>query len=103
MKRRYSVNCLVLLLLACSQAFAQSSFTPQLFNADWKFHKGDVSGGEKADLNTANWRHVTLPHDWSIEGPFSDEWASATGFLPGGIGWYQKTFTAQPGWKNKNL
>ena len=33
-----------------------------------------------------------LPHDWSIEGPFSKEWASGTGFLPGGIGWYRKTF-----------
>jgi beta-galactosidase len=99
----YSVKSLLLLLLLCSQALAQKSFLPVLFNADWKFHKGDVPDGEQTDLNTADWRTVPLPHDWSIEGPFSNEWASATGFLPGGIGWYQKSFTAQADWKNKNL
>src|ERR1700712_982343 len=103
MNKRYSVKCLLLLMFLCSQAFAQSSFTPQLFNADWKFHKGDVPNGEQAGLSTADWRTVTLPHDWAIEGPFSNEWASATGYLPGGIGWYQKTFTAKADWKNKNV
>lgn len=53
-----------------------------LFNDDWKFHKDEAAG----------WRSVTLPHDWSIEGPFEERWASATGYLPGGIGWYRKAF-----------
>jgi beta-galactosidase len=44
-----------------------------------------------------------LPHDWSIEGPFSDEWASATGYLPGGIGWYKKTFNAEANWQGKQV
>jgi beta-galactosidase len=35
---------------------------------------------------------VDLPHDWSIEGPYSSQNASGTGFLPGGIAWYRKTF-----------
>jgi beta-galactosidase len=103
MNKRLKSYCLLLLVFISSKSFAQQNFTPVLFNADWKFHKGDVPNGEKADLSTADWRNVTLPHDWSIEGPFSDEWASATGYLPGGIGWYQKTFTAQADWKNKNL
>jgi beta-galactosidase len=103
MTKLHRSYCLLMLLLLCSPAFSQDGFAPQLFNGGWKFHKGDLPGGEKPDLNTSAWRSVTLPHDWSIEGPFSDEWASATGYLPGGIGWYQKTFTAQPSWKNKNL
>ena len=40
-----------------------------------------------------DWRSVDLPHDWSIEGPYSQKNASGTGFLPGGIAWYRKTFT----------
>ena len=36
---------------------------------------------------------MDLPHDWSVELPFSSDCASATGYLPGGIGWYRKTFT----------
>jgi beta-galactosidase len=103
MNKLHRSFCLLMLLLLCSPAFSQDGFAPQLFNGGWKFHKGDLPGGEKPSLNTSAWRTVTLPHDWSIEGPFSDEWASATGYLPGGIGWYQKTFTAQPSWKNKNL
>lgn len=37
-----------------------------------------------------------MPHDWAIEGEFSKDNPSGTGggALPGGIGWYRKTFTA---------
>ncbi len=65
----------------------------QSFDEDWKFHRGEVHGGEKADLDETGWRRLDLPHDWSIEGPYSAANASGTGFLPGGIGWYRKTFT----------
>jgi beta-galactosidase len=64
----------------------------QNFNFNWKFFKGDQPGAEKSDFNDSGWRILDLPHDWSIEGPFSKEWASGTGFLPAGIGWYRKTF-----------
>src|SRR5690606_35302259 len=73
--------------------YAQESRQHLLFNNGWKFHKGDVSDGESVNLNDKNWRKLDLPHDWSIEGPFSSEWASGTGYLPGGIGWYRKSFS----------
>jgi beta-galactosidase len=44
------------------------------------------------EFNDSGWRRLNLPHDWSIEGPFSSVCASGTGFLPGGIGWYRKHF-----------
>ncbi|NCD72438.1 DUF4982 domain-containing protein [Mucilaginibacter sp. R11] len=75
---------------------AQKIDDAELFNSNWKFHLGDTT------VN-AGWRTLDLPHDWSIEGPFSEDWASATGYLPGGIGWYQKTFTANPKWKSKRI
>ena len=62
------------------------------FNEDWKFYKGDIAEGQSIDLDDSGWRDLDLPHDWSIEGPFSKENASCTGYLPGGIGWYRKTF-----------
>lgn len=62
------------------------------FNDGWIFHTGDIAGAQAIDFDDHSWRSVTLPHDWSIEGPFDPQWASATGFLPGGIGWYRKTF-----------
>ncbi|MDZ8117524.1 sugar-binding domain-containing protein [Pontiella agarivorans] len=61
-------------------------------NGDWKFIKDDVSGAEAADFDAAAWRTVKVPHDWSVEESFSNDWEGATGYLPGGIGWYRKTF-----------
>ena len=63
------------------------------FNNDWKFQRGEAAGASEIAFDADGWRSVTLPHDWSIEGPFEARWASATGYLPGGVGWYRKTFT----------
>ena len=62
------------------------------FNSAWQFHGGDIEGADAPDFDDSNWRKVDLPHDWSIESPFSSQWAAGTGFLPGGIGWYRKDF-----------
>jgi len=62
------------------------------FNFDWKFYKVDVPDGQKTIIDDTDWRSVDLPHDWSIEGPFSKENSSCTGYLPGGVGWYRKSF-----------
>ncbi|MBB5350761.1 beta-galactosidase/beta-glucuronidase [Haloferula luteola] len=81
-------------LLLASVAFGLPRET--LFTDDWKFHLGDLAGAETPEFADQQWRPVTLPHDWSIEGEFSPDHASATGFLPGGIGWYRKSFTLSP-------
>jgi hypothetical protein len=62
------------------------------FNSGWKFFRGDVPEGQKTNLDDSQWRLIDLPHDWSIEGPFSKNNYSCTAYLPGGIGWYRKTF-----------
>ncbi|TKK65311.1 glycoside hydrolase family 2 protein [Ilyomonas limi] len=93
-------SLIVLALLIFLQCTLQAQ---QLFNKNWQFHKGDIANGENNPSDTITWRSVNLPHDWSIEGPFSEEWASATAYLPGGIGWYKKTFTAPKEWQSKNV
>ena len=75
----------------------------QNFNFGWKFYKGDIPNGQNPDLNDAGWRTLDLPHDWSIEGPFSKDYASGTGFLPGGIGWYRKSFLIPANEKNRKV
>jgi beta-galactosidase len=46
-------------------------------------------------LDDARWRLLDVPHDWSIEGKFGKDNPSGVGggALPGGTGWYRKTFT----------
>ena len=44
-------------------------------------------------FDDAGWRHLNLPHDWGIEGPFKQEYPGDTGKLPWwGVGWYRKHF-----------
>jgi beta-galactosidase len=62
------------------------------FNFGWKFSKGDIPDASHINYSDVSWQDTDLPHDWSIEGPFDKKWASGTGYLPGGIGWYRKTF-----------
>ena len=75
------------------------------FNRDWRFNLGDVTNGQAPDLDDSKWRALNLPHDWSIEGEFSEK--NPAGFgggaLPGGIGWYRKTFTLPASAKGKSV
>ncbi len=71
------------------------------FDFDWRFAKGEFASAMSPDFDASQWRMLHLPHDWSIEGPFGPDYASGTGFAPGGIGWYRKTFRVDPSAKNK--
>ena len=96
-------NYFLLLLLWLPVLLPAQDTRHQLFNDGWRFNKGDVPGAEKPAFNDASWRTVNVPHDWSIEGPFSQEWASGTGYSPGGIGWYRKTFSLAPEFTGKQI
>jgi beta-galactosidase len=49
------------------------------------------------DFPDSGWERVTLPHDWSITQLPQPDQSNATGYFPGGLGWYRKTFTL-PAW-----
>ena len=84
---------LALLLALVAQRETQS------FDRGWRFHLGDVAGAQQPGFADAAWRKLDLPHDWSIEGAFSEQNPAgvAGGALPGGIGWYRKAFTLPAG------
>jgi len=78
---------------SCQVSFGDAT----LFNKGWRFHLGDetVESASSPSFDDSAWRSLDLPHDWSIEGQLSPTLASCTGYLPGGIGWYRKHFTAE--------
>jgi Glycosyl hydrolases family 2, sugar binding domain/Glycosyl hydrolases family 2 len=45
------------------------------------------------NTNDANWRVVTLPHDFVVEGNFSQNADKSHGYLPYAKAWYRKHFT----------
>lgn len=69
------------------------------FNDHWRFNLGDASGAQAPAFNDAMWQDVTLPHDYSIDQAYTTSGEAESGYLPGGVGWYRKTFTIDPTWK----
>jgi beta-galactosidase len=84
---------------------AQQSRQILNFNKNWKFFLGDTAVASQPGFNDNNWRTLSLPHDWSIEGTFSEKHPATNqgGALPGGISWYRKTFTLPASAKGKQV
>ena len=78
---------------AAPSAASQKPRVIQQFIAGWRFLQADTMGAEQPSFDDSSWKPVTLPHDWAIAGPFTEDAPSrgAGAFTPTGIGWYRKT------------
>ncbi len=108
-------------------ALADSVRQTMPLNKDWKFQLSDVPNGAKPDVDDSAWRVVSVPHDYSIEGPPGSDAANMEGpfdrkspssvyadrertvdsggggYLNAGIAWYRKTFTLPATAKGKRV
>lgn len=102
---RFRGTILMLLYIAISSlSFGQVGFgKSEKINNNWKFILNDVSEAKEPSFNDRQWENVDLPHDWSIKQQLSPTLASATGYLPGGIGWYRKTIDISQNNVNKKV
>ena len=99
-------SCLLAIGLAAwigANAHAEAGRERKLFDDAWSFHRGEAAGAEAPTFAATDWRAVDLPHDWAIEPDpakppgesiFDENCPgnSGAGYLPGGVGWYRKTF-----------
>ncbi|MGN0049147.1 MAG: glycoside hydrolase family 2 TIM barrel-domain containing protein [Bacteroides sp.] len=94
MKQLIYTLFLCMAFASCSSSEEQAE-RRQLFTDDWRFCLGDDTLAAHTDYDDSAWRQLNLPHDWAIEGDFSQDNPSGTGggALPGGVGWYRKSFT----------
>ncbi|HYJ91745.1 MAG TPA: glycoside hydrolase family 2 TIM barrel-domain containing protein [Pyrinomonadaceae bacterium] len=98
------IAAFVVIFSAHALTVAQARITKS-FDKDWLFYKGDASGAENETFDDSAWRKLHIPHDWSIEGPFSKDnpTGGAGGFLPAGIGWYRKHFIVPADYKDRRV
>ena len=84
----------IYLLLAVSCNSTKEQTRERLsFNEGWLFEKTEDTLASKVDYDDSNWRQLSVPHDWAIEGPFKSEYNLRTGGLPiFGKAWYRKHF-----------
>lgn len=73
------------------------------FDFDWRFSRGDFAAAMIRQFDDGDWRPLNLPHDWSVEGPFSGDLGSGNGYAPGGIAWYRKHFKVDLADKGKAI
>lgn len=108
MKNQTSRFRIVLLLAVSLLIFSCSTQTKRetiKFTKDWKFILDDNSMFKDSSFDDSGWRVLNLPHDWSVEGEFSSKNPASPGggALPGGTGWYRKTFSLPVNDKDKLL
>ncbi len=102
MKNRISLLWIVMMFLSITTQGKPLFGKQELFVDGWKFQLQKDDHISLTD-DVSRWRDVTLPHDWSVEGRYSHTYASATGYLPGGLGWYAKSFTIPESEKGKKV
>jgi len=92
--KKLSLVLLFVFLLFPGLLISQVSFgESENINNGWTFILEDKEGAQAVTFDDSKWKKVDLPHDWSVKGQLSPTLASATGYLPGGIGWYRKVIT----------
>ncbi|CAH8285258.1 beta-galactosidase [Mariniflexile fucanivorans] len=104
LKRFALLSVVFCLFVACS--FEEKDIRiVEDFNFDWSFKLGENPGASKLEFQDSDWQKINLPHDWSIEGTFSETNLTTVqgGALPAGIGWYRKTFTISEDWVDKSV
>lgn len=102
----FSLVIIIAGLFILQTATAQSNTVRRAdFDANWHFHLGDLPGANEINFVENSWRQLSVPHDWSIEGAFNKDNPAGVdgGALPGGIGWYRKTFLITEADKNKSV
>ncbi|WMI68296.1 beta-galactosidase GalB [Mangrovimonas sp. YM274] len=93
-----SVFITILFIATSCQSPKTSGDTTQRevnFSNNWQFY---LAGNASDSISEhTNWRTLNVPHDWSIEGEFKKDHPAdlGGGYLPGGLGWYKKTFTVE--------
>lgn len=94
-----------LLMLLSVSGYGMTSRVISDFNKNWTFHLGEIPEAFSPGYKDNSWRKLNLPHDWAIEGEFSKDNPSGCGggALPGGVGWYRKTFALDPVNKGKKV
>ena len=109
-------------LLCLATAFAQpreaiqrmGAAETQQFDDSWLFaryglqpdgtRKDEPANLQNTEVDDKQWKKLSLPHDWAIEGPFRIELTGETGKLPWkGIGWYRKHFKVAASNKGKKI
>jgi beta-galactosidase len=67
-------------------------------NANWRFHKGDVSGAQDPAFDDSGWQPVVVPHTWNAA-----DGADGGNNYYRGVGWYRRHYVVPSTFAGKML
>lgn len=93
---------------------AASPRTTLSLDDDWRFHLGDAPGAESVTYDDHGWRRLDVPHDYAVEGTFTEQptgqndalapdWYWLHGFLPVKPAVYRKALDIPHSLKGRRL
>ena len=63
------------------------------FDANWKFMLSDSVQAQDPAFDDSAWQQGGPPHDYDLDEKYSQSNEAESAYLPGGTGWYRKSFT----------
>lgn len=110
-------------MLCGAQEAADSLRETFQLNTGWKFHYGDIvlpqvtshagnyymvkagayNGPSGFQWDDSTWQVVDVPHDYVIDGKFSNKESVSHGFLPRPAAWYRRQFKLEPADRDKTV
>lgn len=102
-KKYWAVFYFLFFVIAGKSQSSNNGRIQELFDFGWKFHYGDITNGQNPSLNDADWTTLNIPHDFQINQPWDSASGGARGFKKMGVGWYRKSFNADPSWKGQKV
>ena len=108
-------RAIVVLAFACLGLHAGDTLrTTRSLDSDWRFQLGDTHGAVASSFDDAHWRRVDVPHDYVVEGTFTEkspipnpsldpDWYWLHGFLPVQAAMYRRTLEIPSELKGQRL
>lgn len=94
---------LIFALCGTINLFSQQLRYKKNFDFDWKFSLTDKQEYAEKIYDDQSWEDIQLPHDWSIKLNYDPEISGSAAHLPGGIGWYRKSFHIPNSYRGKSV
>ncbi len=102
--RRFCRVALPILFYVCG-AHAADTRVVQDLDRGWRFALGDNVAAKTFSFDDSGWRALDVPHDWSIEGDYSETNTAGVlcGYLPSGVGWYRREIQMPASWQGRSV
>jgi beta-galactosidase len=103
-KKAINVRLIIIIIVLPVLSFKIQAREVITLQTGWKFAKGNYELASQISFDDSQWKEVTIPHDWAIEGPVMVDGDGSTGKLPWrDEAWYRKKLEIPASYAGKQI